>query len=84
MVQDLGNGRHTVLQYWQAIIKTPTAHPKGLRSAIVLLTWEIWKERNARIFNNKSLTPPELMQKIKEEGRNWILAGNKYLGEIII
>ena len=83
MVQDLGTDRSTVLQYWHAIIKTPTAHPKGLRSANILVTWEIWKERNARIFNNRSTTPLVLFQKLKDEGKNWILAGAKHLAEIV-
>ena len=78
-----GTLHHTVLQYWHAISKTPTAHPKGLRSAVILLTWEIWKKRNTCVFNNKSQTPSALMQKIKDEGRNWIFAGDKHVGEIV-
>ena len=83
LVQDLGVGRPTVLAYWQALAKTPTAHPKGLKSAIILITWELWKERNARVFNNKFTMPSALLDKIKDEGKNWILAGAKHFGELV-
>jgi hypothetical protein len=33
-------------------------------------------------FNSKASTNVALMQKIKDEGRNWILAGAKHLAEI--
>jgi hypothetical protein len=72
-----------VLQYWHAITKSPTAYPQGLHSAIILITWEIWKERNARVFNNKEQSPPAIFQKIKDESANWVLAGAKRLAEII-
>jgi hypothetical protein len=80
MVQDLGLGLSTILQYWQAISNTPTAHPRGLRSAITLTAWQIWKERNAWVFNNNSSL---LIQKIMDEGREWILAGPKHHVETI-
>ena len=38
LVQDMGTGWQTMLEYWQAIIKAPTTHPKGLKSAVTLLT----------------------------------------------
>ena len=53
-----------------ALSKTPTAHPKGLKSAIILITWEVWKERNAWVFNNKFAMPTVLFEKIKDEGKN--------------
>jgi hypothetical protein len=60
--------------------KLPT--PKGFRTAITLISWEIWTERNARVFNNKFSLPTELMQRIKDEGKDWILAGARDLAEI--
>jgi hypothetical protein len=72
-----------VLEYWQAIARTPTSCTKGLRTAIILIAWEIWKERNERVFNNKSSLPSEIMLKIREEGKDWILAGAKGLAELV-
>ena len=41
------------------------------------------KERNARVFNIKFAMPAVLFEKIKDEWKNWILAGAKHLGEIV-
>jgi hypothetical protein len=49
----------------------------------MLVTWELWKEWNARTFNNVSTMPTIIYDKIKLEARNWILAGAKYLGTLI-
>jgi hypothetical protein len=72
-----------VLDYWHAIAKTPSSSPKGLRTAIMLITWEVWKERNERVFSNKSSLPSVVMHKIREEGKDWILAGAKNLAELL-
>jgi hypothetical protein len=61
LLNDLGSGRGTVLQYWHAITTSPSACPKGLKSAVILIGWELWKERNARVFNNKASTSLALM-----------------------
>jgi hypothetical protein len=82
LLTDLGTGRDTVLQYWHAITASPSACPKGLQTAVTLIGWELWKERNARVFNNKAYTPSTLMQRIKDEGANWIVAGAKHLAVI--
>jgi hypothetical protein len=58
------------------------AVPKGLHSANILITWEILKERNGRMFNNKSSLPSTLLQKIKDGSKNWIMTGAKHLAEI--
>jgi hypothetical protein len=83
LIRCLGAGRSKVMDYWHAIAKTTTSSPKGLRTAIMLISWEIWKERNERVFNNKSSLPSVVMQKIKDEGKDWVLAGAKNLAELI-
>lgn len=50
---------------------------EGVRSMIVLTVWEIWKERNNRIFRKTSKTPDQLSNEIREEAKLWIRAGNK-------
>jgi hypothetical protein len=83
LLNDLGSGRETVLHYWHAITGSPTAHPQGLKTAVTLITWELWKERNDRIFNNKASMPMAVVEKIKEESKIWILAGAKHLADIV-
>jgi hypothetical protein len=58
------------------------AHSQGLQTDVTLITWELWKERIGRIFNKASM-PMAVVQKIKDESKNWILAGAKHLAEII-
>jgi hypothetical protein len=53
----------------------------GLRSLILLVAWEFWKERNARTFQRKEQTT--ILLKIKEEARAWGLAGAKRLVSLI-
>jgi hypothetical protein len=59
-------------------------HPKkGLRSLILLVVWEIWKERNRQIFDHKEAAIGFLLTRIKEEASLWALAGAKRLRELV-
>ena len=82
LLQDIGSGRPTVLDYWKASVASNCSSREGLTTATILITWEIWKERNARVFNNKFIMPSLLVQKIKDEAGNWILAGAKRLANL--
>ena len=55
----------------------------GIKIAIILIIWEIWKERNARVFDNKFTMSSMLFQRIRDEGKNWILIRATKLAEII-
>lgn len=48
----------------------------GLRSLVMLAVWEIWKERNRRVFNNAARSTDQLLHAIQDEARTWICAGN--------
>ena len=76
-------GRPKVVDYWQALARSPSSSPKGLKTAIMLITWEIWKERNERVFNKKSSLPVVVMHKIREVAKDWILAGAKNLADLV-
>jgi hypothetical protein len=52
---------------------------KGLRTLIILIVWEIWKERNQWVFKHKETATPNLMKKIKEEARTRTMAGARRL-----
>jgi hypothetical protein len=45
----------------------------------MLVTLQLWKERNTRTFNNVSTLPIVFFEKIKSEARTWVLAGAKHL-----
>lgn len=56
------------------------ARRHGVRSMVMLTIWEIWKERNHRVF---SKTPAQVFSAIQDEVRVWIRAGNKGLEMIL-
>lgn len=48
---------------------------KATNSLLLLTAWEIWKERNRRIFKKEELPVEALLSKIREEISLWNLAG---------
>ncbi|KAF8650663.1 hypothetical protein HU200_063815 [Digitaria exilis] len=57
----------------------PEMPKKAVRALVMLVTWEIWKERNARIFRHHESSALLLFTKIKSEASDWCLAGAKHL-----
>ena len=55
----------------------------GLWSMIMLTVWEIWKERNNRVFNKITRTAEQVFSAIQDEAKVWIRAGNKGLEEVL-
>jgi hypothetical protein len=49
----------------------------------MLVSWEVWKERNARVFHNHASTATTIITKIKEEARLWSLAEAKFVSNVI-
>jgi hypothetical protein len=65
------------------MVEGANPHRKGLASLVLLTIWEIWKERNARVFRNKLLPSFVILEGIKCEARLWVLAGAKRLGDLM-
>ena len=53
----------------------PSATRKSFDSALMLVGWSLWKERNRRVFDGASLLPHQLHHLIIEEADAWIGAG---------
>lgn len=49
--------------------------PQGIKSLAILVIWELWKERNSRIFHQKLRTEQQMLAWIQGEAANWIMAG---------
>jgi hypothetical protein len=62
----------------------PSPNRKALASVAMLVSWTIWKERNARFFNNKAALTTILLDIIKSEVRLWVAAGAKNLSVVIL
>jgi hypothetical protein len=56
---------------------------KAMASLTLLVSWEVWNERNARVFRAKNAPPQVVFDNIKKEGRLWVIAGAKKLGEMM-
>jgi hypothetical protein len=52
----------------------------GVASLSMLIIWELWNERNDRIFKNKHAPVQVVFDRVKKEGSLWVLAGAKKLG----
>ncbi|KAF6999229.1 hypothetical protein CFC21_015291 [Triticum aestivum] len=66
-------------EWWSLNATTKTQFRRPLISLMLLISWEIWKERNARVFRNVAVPVGVIVAKIKEECSLWGLAGAKYL-----
>lgn len=59
--------QQSVLQWWTNITTTPKIPRKATRSLALLILWEIWLERNNRVFNRRESLFLTVMAKIKSE-----------------
>jgi hypothetical protein len=41
---------------------------------VIYTSWNIWKERCKRVFENKVTTPTQLINIIKDDVQQWIIA----------
>lgn len=74
-------GQQEDLQEWILMLNNgvPAAQAGGLKSLIMLVIWEIWRERNRRVFRKECRSTQQVMEGIYEEARAWISTGNRGL-----
>lgn len=67
-IQTQGNWQSfsTVFDWWTAVATTQGTPLKALCLVLILVSWEIWKERNARVFQSNYSTVVAVVNKIKE------------------
>lgn len=55
-------------EWWNEKMATRAAgHKRRIATLIIYTMWNLWKERNRIIFENKTMQPWQLVQQIKEE-----------------
>jgi hypothetical protein len=67
--------------WWRNMTRPHLPNLKAILSLALLVTWELWNERNARVFNNKYTNHDVILDKIKREARMWVIAGAKRLDQ---
>ncbi|KAF7101590.1 hypothetical protein CFC21_102877 [Triticum aestivum] len=72
-----------VKNWWSANASNRTQSRRSLTCLMLLVSWEIWKERNVRVFCNVAVPVGVLVAKIKDEMALWCLAGAKHLCNIM-
>jgi hypothetical protein len=73
----------TVKECWKSFIYSNGVRRKSLVTLIMLVSWEIWNERNARVFQKVATLSTSIVAKIRGEAALWSLAGAKNLGSIM-
>jgi hypothetical protein len=70
--------------WWTRLACVAKPNRKAIASIAMLVSWTIWNERNARVFNNKAAPTAVLLELIKSEVRLWIAAGAKNLSLVMM
>lgn len=50
---------------------------------MLLTIWEIWRERNKRVFKRDCNSVQQIMETIYEEAKAWVYAGNKAMQHVL-
>jgi hypothetical protein len=65
-----------LVDWWlEATKPVPQALSRGFDSLVLLVSWELWKERNRRTFDGVCATATLVLLRIRTEGESWIAAG---------
>jgi predicted negative regulator of RcsB-dependent stress response len=71
----------TIKDWWETLANTAGVPKRGLCTLVLLIVWEIWKERNQR--QHKNAISSFLFSQIKEEAWTWAMAGAKRLRDLL-
>ena len=72
------------ISWWCTATKAvPKEMRKGLNCLIILVAWEIWKHRNACVFEGKRPCVHIILQTVANECSLWSLAGASALKELL-
>jgi hypothetical protein len=73
----------TLAAWWTKLLKDAMKNRKTMATIVMLVSWTIWKEWNARVLNNKTAPPTVLLEIIKAEAKLWVAAGTRCLSFVI-
>lgn len=79
----LPDTEQSTLTWWRKLHSLFHGGPKaGMDSLFALVSWHLWKERNARCFRDSKATFTDLLIGIKDEADRWIQAGASGLSDL--
>ena len=73
---------HSVNEWWHMMGSLRGVPPRAHKSLLLLVNWEIWKERNPKPFNRQETSTTMLLSKIKE-ARTCGIVGARHLAVLI-
>ncbi|WVZ58759.1 hypothetical protein U9M48_008991 [Paspalum notatum var. saurae] len=77
-------GGDSFLRWWSSSVKmAPKELQKGFNTLVFLVTWEIWRHRNACVFEGARPDVSAVLQNIANEDSLWCAAGAKGLCSLI-
>uniref|UniRef100_A0A0E0Q608 Reverse transcriptase zinc-binding domain-containing protein n=1 Tax=Oryza rufipogon TaxID=4529 RepID=A0A0E0Q608_ORYRU len=72
------NSEEKLIEWWEKrTLQQDKRQTKGLRSLHMLLCWEVWCERNRRVFKDTELSMLQLVAKVLDEVQLWSACGAK-------
>lgn len=73
-----------LLEWWeQSRSSVPRDYRRGWSSLVQLVWWTAWKERNARIFDNKFSTVMQVFHCLIEDIDTWTIAGRNKINKLL-
>lgn len=72
----------SVHAWWEATTLRAGHRRHAMIMLLMLVVWDLWKERNARVFGNKSTMSSLIIDHIKNEAKDWIFAQAKHVGDM--
>jgi hypothetical protein len=55
--------------------QVPNELRRGFDSAVLLVSWRTWKERNSRVFDGVASLAAQVVLKVLEDGEEWVRTG---------
>jgi hypothetical protein len=54
-------------KWWEEASKVPKQDRKRFNGILIYIVWNLWKERNRRIFENTHMTAQQVASLVKED-----------------